>query len=181
MAIDKGATVEVVSGRKVAPGTRGEVFWSGPGDYGPRVGFRDAQGVTHWVNEGDVRIVGSDAPAPASSSASAWASGGSAAPAPAAPAPAGATYAKLRDGSWGVRVTGPAAAGQSVTVRKKDGTSKVERIAAVVWEGDGVTLCSIEARERRGGCACTDGGSCCRPRCQCGAECNCRGGPIWNC
>lgn len=53
------------------------------------------------------------------------------------------TYTKLNNGSWGVRVRGTATKGQKVTVTKKDGTTKTETIAAVLWSGDGVSLCSI--------------------------------------
>jgi hypothetical protein len=67
------------------------------------------------------------------------------------------TYAKLRDGSWGVRVQGAAASGDVVVVTKRDGTSKTETIGRVVWTcrasarptaSDGApefTLCSIAA------------------------------------
>lgn len=57
-----------------------------------------------------------------------------------------ATYTKLRDGSWGVRIDGPAVAGQTVTVTKKSGESKAETVAAVVWSGNGVSVCSIGGR-----------------------------------
>lgn len=60
-----------------------------------------------------------------------------------------ATYAKLRDGSWGVRVTGGVpAAGTALTVRKKSGETKSETIARVLWTGDGVALCAIEPSSR---------------------------------
>lgn len=55
-----------------------------------------------------------------------------------------ATYTKLRDGSWGLRVTGPTpTTNQKVTVVKRDGTRKTEHIAAILWSSDGVHLCSI--------------------------------------
>jgi hypothetical protein len=55
-----------------------------------------------------------------------------------------ATYAKLKSGNWGVRVQGGTpAVGESVTVTKRDGTSKTETVAAVVYAGDGYTLCAI--------------------------------------
>jgi hypothetical protein len=53
------------------------------------------------------------------------------------------TYTKLNNGSWGVRVKGAVAKGQKVTVTKKDGTTKTEMVSAVLWSGDGVSLCSI--------------------------------------
>lgn len=96
-----------------------------------------------------------------------------------------ATYAKLRDGSWGVRVAGEVMAGALVTVVKKSGETKQERIAKVLFSGDGVSICSIAtggnarpARLRRG-CGCN--ADCCDSRCLCGSDCNCRGGPIFDC
>lgn len=54
------------------------------------------------------------------------------------------TYTKLKDGTWGVRVSGETvAAGQTITVNKKDGTTKQETIKTIVWSGDGVQLCSV--------------------------------------
>ena len=59
-----------------------------------------------------------------------------------------ASYTKLKDGSWGVRVPGKATDGQQITVRKKDGSTKPETIKTVLWTGkdrDGaeVSLCSL--------------------------------------
>lgn len=67
-----------------------------------------------------------------------------------------ATYAKLRDGSWGIRVQGIVASGAVVDVRKKSGETKREIVAAVLWTGQGVSLCSIAGssaprRERNDG------------------------------
>lgn len=85
------------------------------------------------------------------------------------------TYTKLRSGEWGVRVDGKASAGTSVTIVKRDGGTKTEIIARVLWTGVDkrtgrmVSLCAIGGRNstrtsgRRG-----DG----RTRC---VEC---GGPI---
>ena len=56
-----------------------------------------------------------------------------------------ATYTKLHDGNWGVRVEGSAKAGDRVTVSKKSGESKTETIARVLWSGNGITLCSIDS------------------------------------
>jgi len=104
------------------------------------------------------------------------------------------TYTKLRDGSWGVRVEGPApAAGLTVTVTKKSGETKAEKIGKVLWTGNGVSLCSIEGSKpangssngqtqapRRGrSCSCT--ADCCRNGCRCESHCNCRGGNIYDC
>ena len=60
-----------------------------------------------------------------------------------------ATYTHLRDGSWGVRLVGNARENQSVAVTKKDGTTKTETIARVLWTGrdsksnQTISLCSI--------------------------------------
>lgn len=62
---------------------------------------------------------------------------------------ASATYTKLRTGNWGIRVEGTAVTvGTSVTVRKASGETKVERVVAIVWQGNGITLCAIGASER---------------------------------
>ena len=73
-----------------------------------------------------------------------------------------ATWQKLKDGSWGVRVAGSAKAGESVRVTKKSGESQEVVISRVVWSGDGVTLCSVgqasstgtsrSTSRHRGGC-----------------------------
>lgn len=57
------------------------------------------------------------------------------------------TYTKLRSGEWGIR--GPASIlrdGAEVTVAKKSGERKVERVAKVVWQGDGIALAAIAQR-----------------------------------
>jgi hypothetical protein len=57
-----------------------------------------------------------------------------------------ANYTKLKDGSWGIRVMGPIAAGQEVTVTKANGEQKVEEVKAVVWTDGQVSVCSICVR-----------------------------------
>jgi hypothetical protein len=64
-----------------------------------------------------------------------------------------ATYTKLRSGEWGVRVEGAARAGQTITVRKKDGSTKTETIEKVVWTGNGVSLCAVKSNKSGGGYA----------------------------
>lgn len=59
-----------------------------------------------------------------------------------------ATYAKLKDETWGVRVPGRAAAGDSVVVERKDGTRNNEVVSRVLWTGEDrqkapVSLCTI--------------------------------------
>jgi hypothetical protein len=56
------------------------------------------------------------------------------------------SYTKLKSGDWGVRCEGEVKPGQSVTVTKKDGSVKTEIIDAVLWSGDGKSLCSIKRR-----------------------------------
>lgn len=74
------------------------------------------------------------------------------------------TYTKLRSGEWGVKVNGAAKVGDRVTVTKKDGGTKVETIAQVVFSGNGVTLCAIrrDASPARasGKKQCATGGNC---------------------
>jgi len=53
------------------------------------------------------------------------------------------TYTKLKSGEWGVRMAGTPKVGARVSVSKKDGSTKTETIARVVWSGDGISLCAI--------------------------------------
>lgn len=52
-----------------------------------------------------------------------------------APAESFATYTKLRNGDWGLRIPGGATAGQTVVVRKRDGRTHEERVGRIVWTG----------------------------------------------
>lgn len=54
-----------------------------------------------------------------------------------------ATFTKLNDGTWGLRVTGTATAGQTVTVKKKDGSTETKCVGRVVFSGNGVSICTI--------------------------------------
>ena len=54
-----------------------------------------------------------------------------------------ATYTKLKNQSWGLRVVGPVKAGDTLTVTKQSGETKTETVEAVLWTGDNVALCSI--------------------------------------
>jgi len=51
-----------------------------------------------------------------------------------------ATYMKLKNGDWGIRVEGPVQIGQQVTVTTKAGMTKTETVAAVLWSSGGVSL-----------------------------------------
>ena len=69
----------------------------------------------------------------------------------------GATYTKLKDGSWGLRVVRHSSEeapgqGEVVAVSKKDGSKKDEAIGRVLWSGTDrdnssnvCFLCTIEA------------------------------------
>jgi hypothetical protein len=62
---------------------------------------------------------------------------------------ANTTYTKLRSGEWGVRVEGAKPSiGATVHVTKRDGTAKTETIGAIVWSGEGVTLCAVASTAR---------------------------------
>lgn len=95
------------------------------------------------------------------------------------------TYTKLRDGSWGLRISGSAQAGQTISVTKKSGDSKTETVGRILWTGNGITLATVanghshRSSSSRSGCGCNS--SCCRGRCECGRTCNCRGGNIYDC
>ena len=97
-----------------------------------------------------------------------------------------ATPAKLRNGNWGARVKGtPVSAGDVVQITTKAGKSWSARVIAIVWSGNGVTLCATESLDRpaqsrrSNGCSCD--ASCCRPYCRCDSHCNCLGGNIYDC
>jgi hypothetical protein len=79
-----------------------------------------------------------------------------------------ASFTKLRDGSWGLRIVANSIVpGTTVQVRKKSGQTDTKTIGRVVWSGNGVFLCTIQPdthsshrgtrgsiRGRRTGCAC---------------------------
>lgn len=63
-----------------------------------------------------------------------------------------ASYTKLKSGEWGIRVQGETVSeGATVVVKKKDGTTKQETVAKVVWSGGGVSLCAIGGSGSSGG------------------------------
>lgn len=53
------------------------------------------------------------------------------------------SFAKLNDGSWGIRVQGPVKVGDRVSVEKRDGTTSLQTVTRVIWTGNGVSLCEI--------------------------------------
>ncbi len=52
----KGQEVVVVGGRKIPKGTRGICFYSGAGQYGWRIGFKDASGQEYWTDLNNVEL-----------------------------------------------------------------------------------------------------------------------------
>lgn len=80
-----------------------------------------------------------------------------------------ANWAKLKDGSWGVRTESGVKAGATIQVQKKSGEVQTVTVAKVLWHDDKNALCSILPTPRP---ASSDsprsGGRCC-------AECG-RGG-----
>jgi len=103
------------------------------------------------------------------------------------------TYTKLQSGDWGIKIQGGPLpeSGTSVTVVKKSGDKKTERIDKILWSGsdaktgDAVYLCSVErgtfvGRQTFGRVAYRCGCDCCRP-CRCESHCVCRGGNVWDC
>lgn len=84
------------------------------------------------------------------------------------------TYLQLRSGDWGIRATQPVKAGDTVTVSKKDGTSKSERIRRVIWQGNGVFLCAIDRDSRSRHTTSDDQCPCNHGReCRCGTDAPC--------
>lgn len=56
---------------------------------------------------------------------------------------AAGTWAKLRDGSWGVRLTDAARSGEQVTVRKKSGETSVVTLGKQIWTDKSVWLFTV--------------------------------------
>lgn len=62
-----------------------------------------------------------------------------------------ARWARLHDGSWGVRVEGGTpTAGAAVTVTKRDGSTAEVTLGALVSSGSGYVLYKVPPRARRG-------------------------------
>jgi hypothetical protein len=54
-----------------------------------------------------------------------------------------ATWAKLRDGSWGVRLTSVGSPGDQVTVRKKSGQTSKVTLGRLIWTDRSVWLFTV--------------------------------------
>lgn len=60
-----------------------------------------------------------------------------------------ATYQKLKSGDWGVRVAGDKPReGESITVKKRDGSVKAETIDKVVWSSPDGKLHLASVRQK---------------------------------
>lgn len=55
-----------------------------------------------------------------------------------------ATYTRLRNGEWGVKVQGMVHVGQNVVVKKRNGDMKNVRILKVLWTNGETSICVIE-------------------------------------
>lgn len=55
-----------------------------------------------------------------------------------------ATFTKLKNGDWGVKIEGPVIPGGEVTVTKKDGNTTEVTVGEVVWSGNGYNICKIK-------------------------------------
>lgn len=65
-----------------------------------------------------------------------------------------ANYTKLKDGTWGVRVSGRVSVGQEVTVTKKSGEVSHETVSVVLWTGiakDGAEASLVKISQRSTG------------------------------
>lgn len=62
-----------------------------------------------------------------------------------------ATYTKLKDGNWGLRIQGVTdnLHVNAVTVTKKSGEVKTEHVDRIVWRGNGIMLATIAREPRR--------------------------------
>lgn len=60
-----------------------------------------------------------------------------------------ATFTKLRNGSWGLRVTQPVQPGDVVLTKTKANVYSKQTIGAIVWAGNGVFLCTIGEKPKK--------------------------------
>jgi hypothetical protein len=92
-----------------------------------------------------------------------------------------ASYTKLKDGTWGVRVAGFPAPypGQVIDVITKAGARKRETVREIIERHKDTTIASLRPRNKTPfKCACQH---CCVPVCRCESYCACRGGVICSC
>lgn len=141
-AVSKGKLVLVARGRKVAKGTVGVVAWIGDSDWGTRVGLAIAgvDGLTYTAI-GNLDVIEGPVPAPQPRKVATAAQSAVAALASIGGIPA--TWARLRDGSWGVRVTREVNVGDVVTVTSQSGKVQDKAIQGIAFRGQGYTLCYV--------------------------------------
>jgi len=60
-----------------------------------------------------------------------------------------ASFTKLRNGDWGLRVTKPVAAGDVVLAKTKANVYSNQTVGEVLWNGDGVWLCTIGEKPKK--------------------------------
>lgn len=60
-----------------------------------------------------------------------------------------ASPAKLRNGDWGAKVSGPVQAGDTVTITTRSGKTWESEIADVLSSTDGISLCTTVQRSSR--------------------------------
>ena len=60
-----------------------------------------------------------------------------------------ATYTKLKDGNWGLRIQGITDNLNAVTVTKKSGEIKTEYVGRILWRGNGIMLATIAKAKRQ--------------------------------
>ena len=55
-----------------------------------------------------------------------------------------ASYTKLKSGGWGIRINSDSIRkGELVEVVKKNGSKSMETVGAILWSGNGASICSI--------------------------------------
>jgi hypothetical protein len=141
-AIVRGKLVIVARGRKVAKGTVGVVAWIGDSDWGTRVGLVVAgvDGLAYTAI-GNLDVIEGPVPAPEARKPATVAQATVAALATLGGIPA--TWARLRDGSWGVRVTREVRVGDVVTATSQSGKVADKAITGIAFAGQGYTLCYV--------------------------------------
>jgi hypothetical protein len=138
----RGKLVIVARGRKVAKGTVGVVAWIGDSDWGTRVGLviPGVDGLTYTAI-GNLDVIEGPVPAPEARKPASVAQATVAALASIGGIPA--TWARLRDASWGVRVTREVKVGDVVTVTSQSGKVADKAITGIAFQGQGYTLCYV--------------------------------------
>jgi len=89
-----------------------------------------------------------------------------------------ASFKKLNDGNWGIRVIGTApTAGATVVVKKLDKTTSAVVVDAILFstveKGEAVTICSIKQTARKATASARGGSSGFRGRRACKTDGNC--------